>query len=157
MYLTVTTFLNLNFIKVTQYSKRRRWFEILCGFWNILVYDQLLLHSDQSRIFPDLKMVKICDSAPFQLPDGKVPELNHVFVSFSSFVIFHLPANKKLLDTGGVPWCSSVQNPHFVHLIFLPTASHRKYFAQCHTIKIGLKLKQCHRHRFNYDKGRVGG
>ena len=56
---------------------------------------------------------------------GKFPELNHVFVSLSSFVIFHLTANKKLLDTGGVPWCSSVEKPEFVHLIFLPP-SHTK-------------------------------
>ena len=55
----------------------------------------------------------------FKTPrDGKVPELNRPFVSFSSFVIFHLTANKKLLDTGRVPWCSSVEKPEFVHLVF---------------------------------------
>ena len=63
-----------------------------------------------------LKMVVVTIFS--KLPDGKVAELNDAFVSVSSFVIFHLTANKKLLDTGRVPWCSSVEKPEFVHLIF---------------------------------------
>ena len=80
--------------------------EHLRPVWNILTHGQILWNIYK---------------APFsKVPDGKFPELNHVFVSLSSFVIFHLEANKKLLDTGGVPWCSSVEKPEFVHLIFLP-------------------------------------
>lgn len=64
--------------------------------------------------------------------------LNRVFVPFSSFVIFHLTANKKLLDTGGLPWCSSLPKPEFVHLIFLPTLSHRE-----HIFSTSSRRKKC--------------
>ena len=47
--------------------------------------------------------------------------LNNASVPLSSLVIYHLSANKKLLDTGWVPCCSSAEKPEFAHLMVHPS------------------------------------
>ena len=112
---------NLGHLSVTRDTKRRSWSEILLDFGASFCPTSCVF-TQTSLEYPPYKWsnaVTYIQGSLFKTPrDGKVPELNRPFVSFSSFVIFHLTANKKLLDTGRVPWCSSVEKPEFVHLVF---------------------------------------